>query len=381
MPTGPYRDLLALLSGKQEKIDAFRKEAERDFKELLTLTEVARLRRVTRAHSRLRNPILVDLLIEESRRMVTAAPKAALTLAECASVIALRVEHKILGPAWAATTIARASAYRGNASRATGNLRDAERLLRFADQLFEANGNGDPLVIAEFASLKASLRFDQRRFEAAEKLLDESFNTYEALGQQTDAARVLINQGRLFAELQEPERAIQMTRAAAQRIDVENHARLYLSTQFNLAVYLEEFGQHEQALSLLEEQRPLFERFQDPWTMVRYRWYLGVVMRGMGRLEEAEVALSGARGEFLAAGHNYDASLVGLDLALGLTALQQLAEELLPALLQENLEREVIGALLLFRRAVEEETTTPSMVTQIIRTMRTAKRWVVEAPS
>ena len=380
IPKGPYLGLLAMLPSMQEKIDRLRKEAEREFKELLTLRDGARLHRVTRAHSRFRNPLLVDLLIEESRRRVTAVPKAALALAECASVIALRVEHTTLGSAWAATAIARASAYRGNASRATGNLRDAERFLRFADQLFEADGTGDPLIAAEFASLKASLCFDQRRFEATEKLLGEAFTTYETLGQQSDAARVLIKQGRLFAELEEPEKAIEVTKAAAARLDVERHARLYLSTQFNLTLFLEDLEQYEQASLLLEEQRPLFERFQDPWTMVRYRWSVGTITGGLGRLEEAEVVLSGVRGEFLEAGHNYDASLVGLDLALihlkqnHFTALQRLTEELLPTLLQENLKREVIAALLLFREAVKEETITTSMVVKLIRTMRRAKR-------
>jgi tetratricopeptide (TPR) repeat protein len=386
-PYGPYGDLLASLIEKQAALETLRQAAARDLKELLALTSEARLRRVNRAHSRFRNPILVDLLTEESRRCVTAVPKAALSLAECASAIALRVDYSTVGRAWAATALARSSACRGNALRATGDLKAAEQPLRFARQVLETDGNGDPLVAAEIASLTASLRFDQRRFHEAEALLADAFTTYESLGQIKEAASILISQGLLFAEQGKSKKAIRVTLAAAQSLDPERDARLYLATQFNLALFLEDFGEYERALRLLEEQRPLFERFQDPWTMLRYRWSLGTIRRGLGKLEEAEVALAGVRDAFLDVGHSYDAALVGLDLALvhlhrsNLTALRLLTDEIVPVFLQESLEREVIGALLLFRRAVDDEQATASMVSGLIRTVRSARKQAAGRPS
>ncbi len=380
MATTPYRHLLANLTVKQRELDQSRQAAERDFEHLLTLTPEARLRRIQRAHSRFRHPILADLLIEESRQQLTAVPAAALSLAECGCAVALRVEHNTVGAAWASTTLARAHGYRGNALRATGNLNAAERPLNLALQLFETEGNGDPLIAAELASLKASLRFDQRRLDEAEELLDGALTIYNYLGEQTYAARILIKQGRLFAERSEPEAATLVTMEAARRLDEEKDTKLYLATQHNLSVYLSDLGEHEKALSLLEQQRPLFEQFQDPWTLLRHRWHLAVLNREMGQGDQAIRQLSGVRNAFVDLGHAYDAALVGLDLALvylkqgNLKALRQLTDELVPVFLQNNLDREAVGALLLFRQAVEEEKLTASMVSELIETLRAAKR-------
>ncbi len=378
MDTAPYQHLLAGLTAKQEEVEEFRHAARRDFKELLTLTPEARTLRVQRAHSRFRHPILVDLLIEESRQQLTAEPKAALSLAECACAVALKVEHTTVGPSWAATTIARANGNRANALRVTGERVAAEQLLGFAIHLFETEGNGDPFIAAELASLKASLCFDQRRFDEAEQLLDGAFQTYDFLGEQVDAARILINQGRLFAERAEPEAAIHATMEAARRLDAETDAKLYLAAQYNLSVYLEDLGEYEKAHSLLEKQRPLFEQFQDPWTMLRYRWSIGTLARGLGQLEKAATELSAVRDAFIDLGNTFDAALVGLDLALvhlrqsNLGELRQLTDELIPVFLQNNLDREVIGALLLFQQAVKEERVTVSMVSELMQTLRAA---------
>lgn len=334
-----------------------REEGKADFDELMSLSGPARLLRVRRARRRFRNPFLVERLIDESRRVIPTDPFEAYALADLAHAVALRIPQDPLGPRWAMTCLARATAYRGNALRATGDFKEAEPQLEVAYSLFWSDGDGDPMTQAEILSLVASLRFDQRLFDAAEEILLQVLELYREIQDELGLARTLIKQARLYAEVGDPEAAIRTTRSAAALIDPEESPRLYLATQHNLTMWLEDCGRFEEAREVLLQHTRLYQSFPDPWTQLRYAWSCGTTARGLGQLDDAESSLQGVRAGFLEHGLDHDAALVGLDLALvyvlrGKTAeLRRLAEEILPVFLAQNIHREAVMALMLFHAA------------------------------
>lgn len=354
---------------------------------LLALPAEKRRRKVSRALSRFRNPVLVDLLLEESRRRVTADPFEALHLAELAHDVALRVGEHEMGRPWALTCLARASAYRANALRATGEIQQAEQILDFALRSFALEGTGDPLVAAELAELLAVQRREQRRFAQAEECLEAAQATYAELGEPLLVARVLVMKGVVRFEAGEPLAALAPLEEALASFDPEVDPRLHLSAQHNVVYYLQEAGLFKEARHRLEQIAPLYEQFPDPWTRLRRRWLAGNIARGLGDRRQAEAELTAAREGFTAAGLGFDAALVGLDLALlyteeGRTApVRRLAEEMVPVFMAQEIHREAAAAFLLFQQAARQEAATTRMISELIAALRQVRRRPPERPS
>lgn len=357
-----------------------RRQAKQDFDLLAELEPAEARARVFRASDRFRSPFLVNLLIAESRRRVTADPFEAYELAELAHEVALRVPHELYSGSWAATSIALANAYRANALRAVGDGRTADPILEGAIDLFTEEGSGDPLIEAELMGLQASLRKDQRRFDEAEYLLGEVLTRYRESGEDQLAGRTLILRGELYHTMGEPERAIEEVHSAIELIDRESEPRLYLYAQHNLTVYLQDSERYDEAHDQLLANRPLYEAFPEPWTQLRYRWLAGKIARGQGNLEDAERELTAALNGFIEQGLAYDAALAGLDVALvylqqGRTAeVRKLAEQMVPIFQARDIHREALAAFLLFQQAAQREAATIAMVEELAASMEKARR-------
>lgn len=380
--------VLARLAGQNLDMEALRKQATVDLTLLTRLPAKDRITRIRRALKRFKSPLLVDLLIRESRRQVSRGnPFSGRLLAESAHEVALRVDQGTFGSRWAMTSVARANAYRGNALRAAGDLKAAEPALLFACTFFEREGNGDPLVVAELNLLLASLRKDQRRFPEAQALLDGVIETYRACGDSAAMGRTLVKQGKLYFEMGEARKAIAATRKALPHIADDCCSRLYLCAQHNLALYLVEVDRCTEAEVLVEANSELYQRFPDPWVQHRLGWLKGKIARGLGELDRAAARFSRVRQGFLDDGLDLDGALVGLDLAeVHLErgehgCVRALAEEVVPVFRAQEVDREVMAALLLFRQAAERETVTVKMLRTLVRQVGTVSRRPPECPS
>ena len=232
-------------------------------------TTLEKLLEHNRAFTRFRNPALVDLLVEESRRLVVRDPFAAVELAECAHDAALRVSIDEVGRSWAMTCIARANAHIGNSLRATGELRRSEGVLQGALAHFDADGNGDPLVEAELLRFLASLRSDQRKFVEAEAYLDMAKALYDRCGQALQSARVLVKKGVLLFDAGLPERAIAAVTQALEVVTPAADQHLYLIARHNLTDYLQEVGRYLDSWRSMEALAPLYDQYTDSWTQAR----------------------------------------------------------------------------------------------------------------
>lgn len=353
-------------------VEKQKNSADRDCNELLGLASSVREARIDRAIKRFRNPFLVDLLIEESRARLNSAPSSALDLAECAYQVALRLPHNVMGDTWAMTCVARANAYRGNALRVLGELKAAQMPLEMALSLFQEKGDADPLVEAELLSLLASLHKDRLHLEEAEAVLERALFLARAFGTAARIGRILIQLAIVFDDSDRLQEAIATAQEALSMLDPEEHAQLYFAAQHNLTHYLEAAGRIEEANELLHSNLERYKFAGEPATRSRFLWNWGRIAFGLGQFETARTTLENARAGFSQQGREYDAALVGLDIALVLIqmnqidALIQIATEILPVFEAQEMERDTIAAFLLFREAVHKREISSQLVSQLM---------------
>jgi tetratricopeptide (TPR) repeat protein len=346
-----------------------RPAARRDLAELLALAPEERQKRIHRARKRFRNPILVDFLLERCKSITVAEPTEARSLAQLAAEIALKLPVARFGEGLARDLWIRAVALTANTYRHQGELNEAEGLMQLA--LSELESSPEPLLRIEVLSLAGALRKDQRRFEEAGALLDAAFATSKEINDRAMAGKILVRKASLLFTLGEVEDAIPLVREAIQLIDPARQPRLHLYAWHNLATYLCEAGQFEEARGVLQEHRTGYEHFPDFYTQNRQLWLEGKIALGLGEPDFAETAFRTAREGFVARDLGYDAALVSLDLALlyaelGRTAdVRTLAEEMLPLFQAQDIHREAMAAILIFRQAAEEEVVTVQMVREL----------------
>jgi tetratricopeptide (TPR) repeat protein len=375
-----YRDALAraleLVAEKERDWPAVRAAAQQEFAELMRFIPSVRRLKVNRAISRFKSPHLVDLLIEESRWRLADDPHDALELAECAQAVALRVSTEDFGQGLAITYVARANAHRGNALRVAGDLKEAERLLEFAVALFGREGSGDPLVEAELLAHLASLRNDQRRFEEAHIHLDAAIGVYERLLEVPLVARSLVQKAVFLYDAGDPRSAIPVVLKALGLIDRQADPKLHLCAEHNLTDYVQEVGRYAEARERMRSNALLYDQFPDPWTQLRRQWVAGKILRGLGEMAAAGEVLTGVRRGFLAKGSGFHAALAGLDLALVYIGqgrndrVRDLAREMVPIFLAQDIQREATAALALFEEAARRDAVTAAMVVELTASMR-----------
>lgn len=384
---GVIERALALAGRRVERLGEIEQEAAAELQELMRLQGEKRRPKITRALTRFRNPALVDLLIEECVRATTIDAFEAYELAECALEVALRIPHSEFGRAWAMTCMARAHAYRANALRATGDFKRAESLLAFALEVFDGEGNADPLVEGELLEMFGLLRIEQRRLVDAEGYFDMAKGVYEKIGAALLVGRVLVRKGMVLYHAGEPARAIPVAESAVSFLDPTADPKLHLSAQHNLSMYLAESGRLREAAERLERNAPLYDQFADAWTQLRRQWLRGKIAYGLGEGSAAEALFTEVRQSFLRIGLGYDAALAGLDLALlyvqqGRTAeVKRLAEEMVPVFMAQDVHREATAALLLFQEAARKEAVSAAMLAELVSYLRRVESHPQDSPA
>jgi len=121
----------------------------------------------------------------------------------------------------------------------------------------------------------------------------------------------------------------------------------------------------------------LREAFADePLNLLKLRWLEGKIHAGLGRLRQAETALTAARQGFFGKSQNYDAALVGLDLlAVWLrqdkpVEAQELAEDVLETFIDLGIRSEALKAVRYLREACLQQAATPVLVKTVVDFLR-----------
>ncbi|HEX3529250.1 MAG TPA: hypothetical protein VH988_19510 [Thermoanaerobaculia bacterium] len=377
--TSALRRLFLLFSALLERLavskPSERSRAKRDFQELLDLPASERMKRIEHARGRFRGPVLVKLLLEQSRLCIPGRASEAFHLAE----LARRVVNRSPQMAQFFELYALATAHMANACRVGNDRHMADDLFSLARQVIAKHGVTDPEVVARVDDLLGSLRKDQRRFSEAEKLLKRAAAQFGLIEASGDAARTLINLGSVYNHQNAQNRAIETTRSALAILGPESDAYLQLCARYNLALQLVGAERYEEALAQLTLDDDLYRRFPEPWVELRVAWLRGDIAAGTGDVLAAERAYRKTRDGFVAQGIGYDAAMVSLDLAVlylrqGRTdEVRRLAEEMLPIFQAQDVHREAFAALALFQEAARHDQMTLDRALEILTYLREAR--------
>jgi tetratricopeptide (TPR) repeat protein len=371
-------DRSEILTADQERvIEKERSGAPGLFVEVTKLSpEQQRL--LIRNSPRFRTWGLCELLLERCMATTVRDSRGAQWLASLALEVAARLDSSFYRKGLVQDLHARAWGYLGNARRVGADLRSAEDAFLKAE-VFLQNGSRDPVELAVFLDLKASLRRAQRRFPEALKLLRRAVSIFFRHGHLHRAGRSLVNMSTIHHCSGELKEAVPLLYEALKMIDSDQEPRLELCVRHNLIDDLAETGQFFEAQKLYRESRPLYRSFPDAVTQNRRRWVKGKISLGLGRTKQAEKLLLAACDGFAAEDLPYDTALVSLDLAIvyareGRTAdLKRLAQEMLPIFSSLQIHREALAALTFLRKALDAEQASFDLVSRVAKYLRRAK--------
>lgn len=347
---GRERAALRLLSSHEERLDALR------------------------SGSSPANPALIELFLEEARSCVHDSPWEAGELAELADVVARRLDVGTYGESFCNDRVLEARAHRANALRAQGELKAAAALL--AEVEHRLHDVFDPFLLAELATFKASLAKDQRRFDDALEGLDEAERLFlEVEADYALVARVRLQRASLLSLGGEPRVAVDLAQEVIEGLQETADPELHFIAQHNLVSYLCEAGCYQHARRILTELAPSYQRHPRRSFRIRFHWRQGKIAHGLGEHDTAESEYVAARDAFLHAGLGYDAALVALDLASlyleqGRTAeVREIAVWTSTLFEAQDIHREALAALALFRRAALEDALTVAQLQRLTRRM------------
>jgi tetratricopeptide (TPR) repeat protein len=265
---------------------------------------------------------------------------------------------------------ARAWGELANARRLNDDFAGAEEAFARAAELLD-EGTGDVLVAARLLDLRASLRSSQRRLSKALKLLDLAHEIYVRTGEDHLAGRVLVKKGTTLRNGGRSEEAVPLLHEGLARINARRDPRLAAIGRQALVDALVDCERYAEAarLHLASGLRRAFAG--DPLNLARVRWIEGKIFAGLGKPRRAEAIFLQVRAGFRERGQEYDAALVGLDLAavwlrLGRkTETGELAAEILGTFQGLKVEPEALRAVRRLEEACGREEATPGLARQV----------------
>jgi tetratricopeptide (TPR) repeat protein len=314
-----------------------------------------------RAEERFQTWGLCRLLLRSSLDAGLADPARAVDLAELAVALSELLVEEAYDPSWLEDLRARCWAHLGNAYRVLGELWSSEAAFRRAEGHLARSQTGSARVLAELLGLKASLRHDQRRLAESQELFDRALALHREEGDLHLVGRCLIGKARTLEEAGQIETAIVLLEEAERLIDRQRESRLLLCALHNRLWLLATAERGEEAADLLPAAHRLSEELGNPLDLLRLRWTEGRIALAGRRFGPAETALREVQREFFARRMGYDAALASLDLAVlyaeegRADELKRLAAEILPVFESREVHREAMAALLLFQHAAEED--------------------------
>jgi tetratricopeptide (TPR) repeat protein len=181
---------------------------------------------------------------------------------------------------------------------ALGDLDSAIRLFEQCMNRFRQEN--DPVNQVRFAVLMGYAFTDAGRFDDAEEILGEGLEAGRGIKDPITRARLLWSQARLRGEQGDPELAAEYARKALEVLRTTEHTHFIALTHELLAMIYNDLGRSEDALSLLEEARPMLESTATPIQVAHFRIEEARARAGLGEKQQAAaVAMEavGALGE------------------------------------------------------------------------------------
>lgn len=301
---------------------------------------------------------LYDRLLEEGRWSSRTAPAEAAEVVRLAVLVAERLDPAAIGEKRVADLQAAGWAALGNVRRISQDFEGARQAFDEARGLLK-DGTGDPAEEVSLLSLEASYLKDVGEFERAESSLEGALRLCQKAGDIQGQGRVLVQMGEIIGHVH-PDRGIARIRKALALLDSSREPRLELCAQHALAWFLNDRGQPEEALAVLEHARPLYEELQDEPIQLRLHWLEGRIAFRMGQLAEAEIIFGQIRDRFRARRFEQEVVLVTIDLAQvlahqGETAqASDLAAQCTSVLWSWGLPKDTLAAWLVFQRALAQ---------------------------
>jgi tetratricopeptide (TPR) repeat protein len=301
---------------------------------------------------------LYDRLLEAGRWSSRTAPAEAVEVVRLAVLVAERLEPATLGERRVADLRAVAWAALGNVRRIAADFEGASQAFDEARHLLK-DGTGDPAEEVSLLSLEASYLKDIGEFERAESSLEGALRLCQKAGDVQAQGRILVQMGEIIGHVH-PDRGIAHIRRALALLDSSREPRLELCAQHALAWFLNDRGQPEEALAVLEHARPLYEELQDEPIQLRLHWLEGRIAFRMGQLSEAEIIFGQIRDRFRAHRFQQEVVLVTIDLAQVLSAkgetarAAELAGQCTSILWSWGLPKDTLAAWLVFQRALAQ---------------------------
>ncbi len=304
-------------------------------------------------------------LCDESIKLAPHSVRAALSWAALACRVARHVpDAGGLQP----RLVGFAQPHLANALRVQGSLLRAEKIFVGARKHWE-EGSDDAGLLDEgrVLNFEASLRRAQRRFPEALDLTRQSLE----LAYPDQVGITLLTRAYTFDVQGAPEAALACLEAAAGLIAGLGRPRLSFGLYFNWTKSLCKVGRAEEAAPLLSEIRALAEHLRNDHDLSRVLWLEATVLEGLGRPEEAVLALEQVQREFAARSMLFDYGLVSLDLALLYRTqgrwprVSELAAEMVRNFRATGVHREQVAAAALLYDAAGRQDLTADFVAQL----------------
>lgn len=311
---------------------------------------------------------LSELVCQKSLEAAADRADRALALAE----LAVRIAELSPGEfEWCQRVQGYAWAHLGNARRVAGDLPSAEEAFGRARVLWEAGEaiNISILNKALILGLEASLRIEQRRFSQALALLDRALGEHH---EETLRKQLLLNRASVLELAGDFEGAISTLKELEPLLCEDSEPRLVCVMRFSLANSFLQVGNPEKAEALLPSLRELTARLGNELDGLRTRWLEGRIKASLGQRKEALFVLSQVREDFLSRGMAYDTALTLLEIAVlyletGHTSeVRALARQMAPLFKAQDVHREALAAIRLFREAAEREAVTVEMARDLV---------------
>lgn len=273
-----------------------------------------------------RNPDLqtwgtFDLLVGESKRIALERPVEAVDLAYAALAVTDLLDPRAYGEERIQDYRAGAWAVLANAKRLAGDFPGAREALRTAAALVD-EGTGDPYEEANVLSMTASLLTDLGEFERAVDILDRAVVLIRTVRDRPLEGRLRIKQSGVVGWL-DPARGLKLAERGLKLLRVSKGEDRYaeLAGRHLTALWSNELGDFEEARSILETYRSLYESYPDPPTQGRLLLLDALISRSEGRLEESERHLRRLVEHYSEHGMSFDLTLGSLEWAESLVLL------------------------------------------------------------
>lgn len=315
------------------------------------------------------------VLLNVARETWLNEPEEALSLADLAASI-LRRSTTSAQTRRINDLQGRAMAFRANCHRILSQLGAARRDFDRAHALLD-DGTGDPVERAEVLEHEATLLRDLRRLEDSKAALEKAALHYHEAGDVRGEARMIVKlalvlreAGRVEAGILEIEKLLTRHDAGAMGNDT------FVRCHHNLLLLAIDAGMLDKARSRLPRVQRLVYQRNNRFDLIRLKWLEALLHDKSGEDQEAEAKYRQVQQFFLGEGIGYDAAFVSLDLAAFYLDRSRhrkargLAAELTPIFLADDIHREAVATLLLFREALDREEATAALARATAKALR-----------